>query len=176
MFYLMTHSTHLFYGYMAFEGKGTHSARQDTHCCHFTGYLTLSKQQQEIFYMHHPTNMIVHNMAFVTPVVEHWLEREITQWVHQEGSIQWLIAPEWSTLLMCVCVCVCVSETEILLEYLLIDEISTQKRLLGHFTRFFDMLPYLMTNKEFSRFWLILHTITLNTNIQVLAFVLAYIL
>ena len=21
-------------------------------------------------------------MAFVTPVVEHWLEREITQWVH----------------------------------------------------------------------------------------------
>ena len=70
----------------------------------------------------------------------------------------------------------CVSETEILLEYLLIDEISTQKRLLGHFTRFLDMLPYLMTNKAFSRFWLILHTITLNTNIQVLAFVLAYIL
>ena len=25
--------------------------------------------------MHHPT-------AFVTPVVEHWLEREIAQWVH----------------------------------------------------------------------------------------------
>ena len=27
------------------------------------------------FYMHHHT-------AFVTPVVEHWLEREIAQWVH----------------------------------------------------------------------------------------------
>ena len=27
-------------------------------------------------------------MAFVTPVVEHWLEREIAQWVHREGSIQ----------------------------------------------------------------------------------------
>ena len=26
-------------------------------------------------------------MAFVTPVVEHWLEREIAQWVHHEGSI-----------------------------------------------------------------------------------------
>ena len=26
-------------------------------------------------------------MAFVTPVVEHWLEREIDQWVHHEGSI-----------------------------------------------------------------------------------------
>ena len=26
--------------------------------------------------------MIAHNTAFVTPVVEHWLEREIAQWVH----------------------------------------------------------------------------------------------
>ena len=29
--------------------------------------------------MHHPTD---HTTAFVTPVVEHWLEREIAQWVH----------------------------------------------------------------------------------------------
>ena len=28
------------------------------------------------------------DMAFVTPVVKHWLEREIDQWVHHEGSIQ----------------------------------------------------------------------------------------
>ena len=27
--------------------------------------------------MHHPTDSITHTMAFVTPVVEHWLEREI---------------------------------------------------------------------------------------------------
>ena len=27
--------------------------------------------------MHHPTDRIAHTMAFVTPVVEHWLEREI---------------------------------------------------------------------------------------------------
>ena len=32
--------------------------------------------------MHHPTYMITHTMAFVIPVVEHWLEREIAQWVH----------------------------------------------------------------------------------------------
>ena len=32
--------------------------------------------------MHHPTNRITHTTAFVTPVVEHWLEREIAQWVH----------------------------------------------------------------------------------------------
>ena len=40
--------------------------------------------------MHHPTDRI----AFVTPVVEHWLEREMAQWVHREGSIRRPIAPE----------------------------------------------------------------------------------
>ena len=32
--------------------------------------------------MHHPTDRITHTTAFVTPVVEHRLEREIAQWVH----------------------------------------------------------------------------------------------
>ena len=32
--------------------------------------------------MQHPTDRIAHTTAFVTPVVEHWLEREIAQWVH----------------------------------------------------------------------------------------------
>ena len=32
--------------------------------------------------MHRPTDRITHTRAFVTPVVEHWLEREIAQWVH----------------------------------------------------------------------------------------------
>ena len=43
--------------------------------------------------MHHPTDMMPHPTAFVTPVVEHWLEPEIAQWVHHEGSIQQPIAP-----------------------------------------------------------------------------------
>ena len=30
--------------------------------------------------MHHPTDRITHTTAFVTPVMEHWLEREIVQW------------------------------------------------------------------------------------------------
>ena len=34
------------------------------------------------FYMHNPTDRIAHTMAFVTPIVEHWLEWEIAQWVH----------------------------------------------------------------------------------------------
>ena len=36
--------------------------------------------------MHNPTDRITHTMAFVTPVMEHWLEWEIAQWVHHEGS------------------------------------------------------------------------------------------
>ena len=32
--------------------------------------------------MHNPTDRITHTTTFVTPVVEHWLEREIAQWVH----------------------------------------------------------------------------------------------
>ena len=32
--------------------------------------------------MHHPTDRIAYTMAFVIPVMEHWLEREIAQWVH----------------------------------------------------------------------------------------------
>ena len=35
--------------------------------------------------MHHPTDRITHTTAFVTPVVEHWLEREIAQWGKKEG-------------------------------------------------------------------------------------------
>ena len=32
--------------------------------------------------MHHPTDRIAHTTALVTPVVEHWLEWKIAQWVH----------------------------------------------------------------------------------------------
>ena len=48
--------------------------------------------------MHHPTDRIAHTTAFVTSVVEHWLEREIAQWVHHEGSIRRPIAP-WANAL-----------------------------------------------------------------------------
>ena len=36
---------------------------------------------------------ITHTIAFVTPVMEFWLEQQIAQWVHYEGSIQRPIAP-----------------------------------------------------------------------------------
>ena len=34
--------------------------------------------------MHHPIDRIVHTTAFVTPVVEHWVEREVSE-------IKWLL-------------------------------------------------------------------------------------
>ena len=34
-----------------------------------------------------PTDRITHTTAFVTPVVEYWLKREISQWIHHEGPI-----------------------------------------------------------------------------------------
>ena len=44
--------------------------------------------------MHHPTGRIAHTTAFVTPVVEHWLEREIPQLgPPHEGSIRRPIIP-----------------------------------------------------------------------------------
>ena len=36
---------------------------------------------------------IAHTMAFVIPLVEHWLKWEIAQWVHHNGWIQCPITP-----------------------------------------------------------------------------------
>ena len=36
--------------------------------------------------MHHSTDRMAPTTAFGIPVVEHWLEQEITQRVHYEGS------------------------------------------------------------------------------------------
>ena len=81
MFYLMTHSTHFIYAYMASAIwlRTILIVRKETRCRHI-GYsyrLTAS-----FFFMYHPTDRIAHTTAFITTVVDHWLEREIAQWVH----------------------------------------------------------------------------------------------
>ena len=92
MFYLTTHSTHFIYG---FYGVGlmvkdySDSERGNPLPPHGLLFLISSKG---FFYMHHPTHRIAHTTAFVIPVVEHWLEREIAQWVHHEGWIRRPIA------------------------------------------------------------------------------------
>ena len=57
--------------------------------------------------MHHPTDKITHTTAFVTPVVEHWLEREIAQFhpvrcssvvrAFAHGAMGRRIDPSWWT-------------------------------------------------------------------------------
>ena len=60
--------------------------------------LLFTIMQQGFFYMHHPTDRIIYTTAFVIPVVERWLKREIAQWIHHEGSIRRPIAP-WANVL-----------------------------------------------------------------------------
>ena len=81
MFYLTTHSTHFIYGYMASDIwlRTILIVRKETRCRHIGYSYRLAAR---VFYMHHPTDRITHTTAFVTPVVEHWLEREIAQLVH----------------------------------------------------------------------------------------------
>ena len=52
---------------------------------------------------------MTHTTAFVTPVVEHWLEREIAQWVHHEGSIRQSITPWANALTMELHLAPCIS-------------------------------------------------------------------
>ena len=81
MFYLTTHSTHFIYGYMASDIwlRTILIVRKETRCRHIGYFFRLTAR---VFYMHHHTDRIAHTTAVVTPVVEHWLEREIAQWVH----------------------------------------------------------------------------------------------
>ena len=71
MFYLTTHSTHFIYGYMASDLwlRTILIVRKETSCRHIGYSFRLAAR-------------IAHTTALVTPVVEHWLEREIAQWVH----------------------------------------------------------------------------------------------
>ena len=79
MFYLTTHSTHFIYGYMASDicKRATQIDREET-CCRHMDY-SFRLPARVLLYA---SFMMIHTTAFVTPVVEHWLEREIAQWVH----------------------------------------------------------------------------------------------
>ena len=77
IFYLTTHSTHFIYGYMASDIwlRTILIVRKETRCRHIGYSFRLTARV-------HPTDRITHTTAFVIPVVEHWLEREIAQLVH----------------------------------------------------------------------------------------------
>ena len=70
MFYFTTHSTHFYlrlYG-VGHMGKDHGDIENETRCPHT--WATLSDYQQGFFYMHHPTDRIVHTTSFFphTPV------------------------------------------------------------------------------------------------------------
>ena len=73
--------------------------------------------------MHHPTDKIVHTTAFVKPVVELWLEREIAQWVHDEGLIQWPIGP-CAYVILYLLKYICLSPSTVRNEMKLSDRVS----------------------------------------------------
>ena len=76
MFYLTTLSTHFIYGYMASDHSD--SEKENPLPPH---RLIFSINSKGSFICTIP-DRIAHSTAFVIPVVEHWLEREIAQWVH----------------------------------------------------------------------------------------------
>ena len=83
MFYLTTHSTHFIYGYMASDILWLRTiliVRKETRCRHI-GYSYRLAARVLLYAPSHRQNSTYHTV-FVTPVVEHWLEREIAQWVH----------------------------------------------------------------------------------------------
>ena len=85
MFYLTTHSTHFIlwlYGVRYTVKDHSHSERGNLLPPH--GLLFPMNSKGSFICV----IRIAHTTAFVTPVMEHWLEREIAQWVHHEGSIQ----------------------------------------------------------------------------------------
>ena len=82
MFYLTTHSTHFIYGYMASDIwlRTILIVRKESHCRHIGYSYRLTPRVLLYAPSHRQDN--TYTTAFVTPVVEHWLEREIAQWVH----------------------------------------------------------------------------------------------
>ena len=81
MFYLTTHSTHFIYGYMASRHMVKDHSDSEKGNPLLPHRLLLSINSKGSFICTIP-DRITHITAFVTPVVEHWLEREIAQWVH----------------------------------------------------------------------------------------------
>ena len=82
MLYLTMHSTHLWL-YGAGHVIKDHSAREETHCSHYMGY-SFTLAARVLLYT---PDSIAHTTAFLTPVMEHWLEQEIVQWVQHDRSI-----------------------------------------------------------------------------------------
>ena len=83
MFYLTPHSKHFIYGYMVKDRSDSERGNPLPPL----NVLLFPISSKGSFKCIAPTYRIAHTTAFVKPVVEHWLEQEIAQWIHHEVSI-----------------------------------------------------------------------------------------
>ena len=79
MFSLTTHSTHFIYGYMASDMVKDHSDSEKGNPLPPHRLLFPINSKGSFICT---TDRIAHTTAFITPVVEQWLKREIAQWVY----------------------------------------------------------------------------------------------
>ena len=80
MFYLTTQSTHFIYDYVALDIQ---IVREETRCCNM-GYSFRLAARVLLYAPSHRQDSTYHGL---THVLEHWLKRELAQWVRHEGSI-----------------------------------------------------------------------------------------
>ena len=78
MFYLTTYSTHFIYGYRASDIEDHSDSEKGNPLPPYRLLLSINSKGSFICTI---PDRITHTTAFVTPVVEHWLEQEIAQWV-----------------------------------------------------------------------------------------------
>ena len=76
MFHLTTHSTHFIYSYMVKDNSDSEKGNP------LPPHRLLFPINSKGSFICTIPDRIAHTKAFVTPVMEHWLEREIPQWVH----------------------------------------------------------------------------------------------
>ena len=85
MFYLTTHSTHFIYCYMASDLW--YSTNQIVRGNLLLPHGLLFPINSKGYFICTIPERIGHTTTFDTPVVEHWVEREISKWVLHKGSI-----------------------------------------------------------------------------------------
>ena len=73
----MMHLTHFIYVYMPSDKNHSDNESRNLLLPLYMLFLPIIGKES---YMHHPTNRKVHATSFVKPVVEHWLEQEMTQY------------------------------------------------------------------------------------------------
>ena len=90
IFYLMIHSTHLFFTVMCPNTYGSLRFREETSSCCHMGYSFQLAARVLLDPPPHRQDSIYHRLCYTHGPLAEW---EITWWVHHEGSIQQSVTP-----------------------------------------------------------------------------------